>query len=96
MTFAVGYVIDAKGMSAYFAGDTYFASFMRRISSELHPDLVLMPVTTYRIPMTMGEVSAVRAVQTLAPATVIPIHLGLRPRSPSCEHRTLPTVSRTA
>lgn len=32
--------------------------------------------------MTMGEKGAVRAVQALSPGTVIPIHLGIRPRFP--------------
>jgi L-ascorbate metabolism protein UlaG (beta-lactamase superfamily) len=82
VTFTVGYVIAAEGKSVYFAGDTYFAGFMERIGRDLHPDVALIPVTTYRIPMTMGELSAVHAVQTLAPKTVIPIHLGIRPRSP--------------
>jgi L-ascorbate metabolism protein UlaG (beta-lactamase superfamily) len=41
-----------------------------------------MPVTTFRIPMTMGEAAAVKAVRALNPKTVIPIHLGITPRSP--------------
>jgi L-ascorbate metabolism protein UlaG (beta-lactamase superfamily) len=42
----------------------------------------MMPVTTYGIPMTMDEKQAVRAVRVLKSPIVIPIHLGLRPRSP--------------
>jgi len=42
----------------------------------------LIPVTTFRIPMTMGEKQAVEAVRLLAPQVVIPIHLGIIPRSP--------------
>jgi L-ascorbate metabolism protein UlaG (beta-lactamase superfamily) len=82
VTFTVGYVIEAEGLRIYFAGDTYFSDFMERIGRELKPDVALLPVTTYRIPMTMGEEGALRAVQVLAPATVIPIHLGIRPRLP--------------
>lgn len=82
ITFTVGYAIAAEGKSIYFAGDTYFAGFMERIGREFQLDVGLMPVTTFRIPMTMGEQGAVRAVQVLAPKTVIPIHLGIRPRSP--------------
>jgi hypothetical protein len=37
-----------------------------------------MPVTTFAIPMTMGEKSAVRA---LKPSTLIPIYLDVQPRS---------------
>jgi L-ascorbate metabolism protein UlaG (beta-lactamase superfamily) len=82
VTFTVGYLIAAEGKSVYFAGDTYFGGFMQRIGRELHPDVALIPVTTFRIPMTMGERAAAHAVQTMAPQTVIPIHLGIRPRSP--------------
>lgn len=82
VTFTVGYIVEAGGERIYFAGDTYFRGFMERIGRDLQPDVALIPVTTYRIPMTMGERDAVRAVQMLSPATVIPIHLGIRPRSP--------------
>jgi L-ascorbate metabolism protein UlaG (beta-lactamase superfamily) len=82
VTFTVGYIVEAGGKRVYFAGDTYLASFMERIGHEFHPDVALIPVTTFRIPMTMGETQAVEAVRLLAPQVVIPIHLGLRPRSP--------------
>lgn len=81
ITFSVGYIVEADGLRVYFAGDTYYRGFMEKIGRECKPDVALMPVTTYRIPMTMGETQAVRAVQAIAPSTVIPIHLGLRPRS---------------
>jgi L-ascorbate metabolism protein UlaG (beta-lactamase superfamily) len=41
-----------------------------------------MPVSTYRIPLTMGEKGAVKAARDLRAGTVIPIHLGVQPRSP--------------
>jgi L-ascorbate metabolism protein UlaG (beta-lactamase superfamily) len=77
-----GFVIEADGKQVYFAGDTYFGGFLKEIGAKFRLDLALMPVTTFRIPMTMGEKSAVRAVETLQPRTVIPIHLGITPRSP--------------
>jgi L-ascorbate metabolism protein UlaG (beta-lactamase superfamily) len=77
-----GFVIDAEGKHVYFAGDTYFAGFMTEIAAKFRLDLALMPVTNFHIPMTMGERSAVRAVEALQPRTVIPIHLGIAPRSP--------------
>jgi L-ascorbate metabolism protein UlaG (beta-lactamase superfamily) len=77
-----GFVIEAEGKHVYFAGDTYFAGFMKEIAARFRLDLALMPVTTFRIPMTMGEKSAARAVEVLQPRTVIPIHLGIAPRSP--------------
>jgi len=77
-----GFVIEAEGKKIYFAGDTYCRGFMKEIGTRFMLDLALLPVTTFRIPMTMGEKSAVRAVEALSPKTVIPIHLGIIPRSP--------------
>jgi L-ascorbate metabolism protein UlaG (beta-lactamase superfamily) len=78
----VGFVIASENRHIYFSGDTYYRSFMQDIGHAFQLDVAMMPVTTYRIPMTMGEKQAVQAVQVLKPAVVIPIHLGLRPRSP--------------
>jgi len=77
-----GYVVQAKGKRVYCAGDTYYGAFMHDIRRRFKLDVALMPVTTFRIPMTVGEQSAMRAVQALQPAVVIPIHLGLQPRFP--------------
>jgi L-ascorbate metabolism protein UlaG (beta-lactamase superfamily) len=82
VTVTRGYVIEAEGKSVYFAGDTYFRSFMKEIGRRFKLDVALLPVTTYRIPLTMGEESAVRAVEALCPRVVIPIHFGIAPRSP--------------
>jgi L-ascorbate metabolism protein UlaG (beta-lactamase superfamily) len=79
---ATGFVIQSEGKQVYFAGDTYYHSFMKRIGQRFQLDVALIPVTTYRLPMTMDSKSAVRAVQAIAPKIVIPIHLGIRPRSP--------------
>lgn len=78
----IGYVVESEGKRVYFAGDTYYGPFMKEIGQRFQLDLALMPVTTFRTPMTMGEKSAVRAVRDLRPSAVIPIHLGVRPRSP--------------
>jgi L-ascorbate metabolism protein UlaG (beta-lactamase superfamily) len=82
MTASIGFVIQGDGRQIYFAGDTYYRPFMQEIGRRFHLDVALMPVTTYRIPMTMDEKQAVRAVQALRPSVVIPIHLGIVPRSP--------------
>jgi len=82
LTVTVGFVIQGEGRQVYFAGDTFYCPFMERIGQRFQLDVALMPVTTYRIPMTMGEKSAVRAVRDLEPDYVIPIHLGVVPRSP--------------
>jgi L-ascorbate metabolism protein UlaG (beta-lactamase superfamily) len=78
----IGFVIESDGRHVYFAGDTFYRPFMKEIRQQFALDVALMPVTTYRLPMTMGEKEAVRAVRDLMPQVVIPIHLGIRPRSP--------------
>jgi L-ascorbate metabolism protein UlaG (beta-lactamase superfamily) len=82
ISLTIGFLIEAESKRAYFAGDTYFGGFMEKIGKETPPDVALMPVTTFRVPMTMGESGAFRAVRALRPAAVIPIHLGIQPRSP--------------
>jgi L-ascorbate metabolism protein UlaG (beta-lactamase superfamily) len=77
----LGYVIRAEDKTIYFAGDTFYGGFMSEIGRRFSIDAALIPVTTFRIPMTMGEKSAVKAVAALNPKIVIPIHLGLTPRS---------------
>ncbi len=78
----IGYVIRGGGQTVYFAGDTYHRPFMKEIRRRFQPDVALLPVTTFRIPMTMGERSAVRATVDLGVSVVVPIHLALQPRSP--------------
>ena len=82
MVMTNGYVIQSEGKCIYFAGDTEHGAFMQEIGQRFSLDVALMPVTTFFIPMTMGEDGAVRAVKDLAPKVVIPIHLGIRPRLP--------------
>ncbi len=77
-----GFIIAAEGKNVYFAGDTYCSGFMREIAARFRLEVALLPVTTFRIPMTMGETSAVNATRMLSPKLVIPIHLGIVPRSP--------------
>lgn len=78
----VGFVVELDGSCAYFAGDTYHRPFMAEIGRRFRIDVALMPVATFRLPMTMGDRGAVAAVADLGTATVIPIHLGIAPRSP--------------
>jgi len=77
---AVGYVVSVEGKTIYFAGDTYAGAFMKEIGDRFEPDVCLMPVATFRIPMTMGNRGAVEAAQLIRPRTIIPIHLGIEPR----------------
>jgi len=78
----IGYMIELGGVCAYFAGDTYHRPFMAEIGRRFDIDVAMMPVTAFLIPLTMGERGAVEAVRDLLPAAVIPIHEGIRPRSP--------------
>jgi L-ascorbate metabolism protein UlaG (beta-lactamase superfamily) len=82
LTATVGYILQSENKQVYFAGDTFYRPFMEEIGSKYQLDVALLPVTTHRIPMTMGEKDAVQAVQALKPTVVIPIHLGINPRSP--------------
>ncbi|MCG6962366.1 MAG: MBL fold metallo-hydrolase [Acidobacteria bacterium] len=86
----IGYVVQTEEVCVYFAGDTYHRPFMGEVGRRFSIDVALLPVTTYRIPMTMGEKGAVLAVGDLGAPTVIPIHLGLRPRSPLLRARQTP------
>ncbi len=77
---AAGFIIQIEDKTIYFAGDTFYGRFMEKIAREFTIDVALLPVSTYRIPMTMSENGALKAVKTLKPKVVIPIHLGLEPR----------------
>jgi len=82
MTVAMGYVLQSENKRVYFAGDTFYSPFMQDLGRRFPLGAALMPVTTYRLPMTMGEKQAVQAVRVLKPTVVIPIHLGIKPRFP--------------
>jgi L-ascorbate metabolism protein UlaG (beta-lactamase superfamily) len=90
ITFTIGFVIQSEGKQIYFAGDTYYSPFMREIGSSFHLDAALIPVTTYIPPMTMGEQDALHATRDLSPQVIIPIHLGITPRSPFLRTRQTP------
>ncbi len=90
-----GFILQAEGKTVYFAGDTYYRKFFQEIGRRFSVDLALMPVTTFCIPMTMGEISAVQAVRDLSPTLVIPIHLGIQPRSPLLRTAQTPDGFRT-
>lgn len=82
ITFSQGYVIQFGDKTVYFAGDTFHRPFMKDIARKFRLDAVLIPVTTFRLPMTMGEKQAARAVQDLNPGVVIPMHMGVEQRMP--------------
>jgi len=86
----VGFVLEGPEETAYFAGDTYYRPFHRTIGARFRLDVALLPVATFRIPLTMGERSAVKAARDLGAPVVIPIHDALRPRSPLLRTRQTP------
>ena len=79
---SVGFIVQNESSCVYFAGDTFHRPFMAEIGRRFAIDAALMPVATYRIPMTMGEKGAVQAAHDLKARTVIPIHLGVEARAP--------------
>jgi len=86
----VGWVVQTENSCVYFAGDTYHRPFMAEIGLRFPIDVALMPVSTFRIPLTMSEKGAVKAARDLRAETVIPIHLGVQPRSPLLRTRQSP------
>lgn len=91
----IGFVIELGDFCAYFAGDTYHRPFMAEIGRRFRLDVALLPVATFRLPMTMGNRGAVAAVADLGAASVIPIHLGIAPRSPLLRtHQTVESFAR--
>jgi L-ascorbate metabolism protein UlaG (beta-lactamase superfamily) len=86
----VGWVVQTDDACVYFAGDTYYRPFMAEIGRRFQIDVALMPVSTYRLPLTMGEKAGVTAARDLGAETVIPIHLGVQPRSPLLRTRQSP------
>jgi L-ascorbate metabolism protein UlaG (beta-lactamase superfamily) len=84
------FVVQTESSCVYFAGDTYYRPYMAEIGRRFPIDVALMPVTTYRVPMTMGEKGAALAARDLGCAVAIPIHLGVQPRSPLMRTRQTP------
>ena len=78
----IGFIIQGEDKTIYFAGDTFCGDFMKTIAQSFQLDVALMPVTTFRVPMTMGVKQALEAVEVLKPKVVIPIHLGIDARLP--------------
>ena len=76
---ANGYVIETGDLSVYFAGDTRYGAFLAEIGRRFHPQIALLPLSTYRIPLTMGVKDAARAARDLQAEWVIPIHQGMGP-----------------
>jgi L-ascorbate metabolism protein UlaG (beta-lactamase superfamily) len=87
---SAGFVVQTQTAGVYFAGDTYYRPFMAEIGRRFPIDAALLPVTTYRVPMTMGEKGAVLAVRDLGCGVVIPIHLDVQPRSALLRTRHTP------
>jgi L-ascorbate metabolism protein UlaG (beta-lactamase superfamily) len=87
---STGFVAQTETTRVYFAGDTYYRPYMAEIGRRFSIDVALLPVTTYRIPLTMGEKGAVLAARDLGCGVVIPIHLDVQPRSALLRTRQTP------
>jgi L-ascorbate metabolism protein UlaG (beta-lactamase superfamily) len=86
-----GIDIVAERKHIYFAGGMYYGEFMRDIGTRFMLDLPSLPVTTIRVPRTMAEKSAVRAVEALSPRTLIPISFGIYSVLPLLRTNETPT-----
>lgn len=77
---AVGYIIKSEGLVLYFAGDTYYGTFMKNISEKYKIDIAMLPITRYVPPMTMGEKGALLCLKDLKPKILIPMHQDIAQR----------------
>lgn len=75
----LGYIVSVEGKRIYFAGDTAYGEFMTEIGNKFKIDVALMPVTSFRVKVTMGEQDALKAAAALKPKVIIPIHLDIQP-----------------
>ena len=71
-------MVEAEGKQVYFAGDTFYGSFMGKIGERPKLALAMMPVTTFLIPMTMGNSGALKATDKLGAPAIMPIHEALQ------------------
>jgi L-ascorbate metabolism protein UlaG (beta-lactamase superfamily) len=73
-----GYVLQAKGVTAYAAGDTRYFSGLEEIARRFpHLDVAILPIGGLRLlglSTEMGPREAARAVVILQPRRVIPVH----------------------
>ncbi|MGL4344885.1 MAG: MBL fold metallo-hydrolase [Cellulosilyticaceae bacterium] len=77
---AVGYVIEVEGKTIYFTGDTYYGKFIEEIGRKWQVDVLLLAMTGYAIPMTMGSNGAYKAIKAIGPKIMIPMHQDIMPR----------------
>lgn len=84
---AGGYVFQAGRTTIYFSGDTFYGKFLEDIGARFNITAALIPVTTYRIPMTINMDGALKATQAIHPEIVFPVHLGITPRLPAMRTR---------
>ncbi len=67
----VGFVVDIKGTSIYFAGDTDLIPEMHNLAQKI--DVAFLPISGTYV-MTLEE--AITAVKVLSPKVVVPMHYG--------------------
>jgi L-ascorbate metabolism protein UlaG (beta-lactamase superfamily) len=70
---AIGFKITADGKAFVNMGDTLFQEAWRDLNGPV-PDVLMIPIGGRKVPNTMDEKDALKAVQLLAPKLVIPCH----------------------
>ena len=80
LAIANGYVIEADGQTLYFAGDTRYGKFLAEIGRRFRPQVAMLPVSTYRIAMTLSERETIQAAIDLQVEALIPIHQAMGSR----------------
>lgn len=76
----LGYVVERKGRSFYFAGDTAYFDGFKEIGKRFAPEVSLFPISCYDPPpFQRNHISpwdAVKAIEELKTNIMIPIHWG--------------------
>jgi L-ascorbate metabolism protein UlaG (beta-lactamase superfamily) len=78
--FACGYVISARNVSIYYAGDTAYGSFIRNIGEKFSPTIGLLPIGAYSPRFVLKEhhmnpEDAIQASIDLKTTLTIPFHM---------------------
>ena len=75
-----GYLLERKGKSVFFAGDTGYGKFFQELGIKYQVDCALLPISAYNPPMFreyhLHPGDAIRAFEDLRARHLIPIHWG--------------------
>jgi L-ascorbate metabolism protein UlaG (beta-lactamase superfamily) len=98
---ALGYVVRARGVAIYFAGDTGFANDFEEIGRRFHPRLAILPIGAWspRAVMRRYHLSPEEAVAVssrLGASVVVPCHFGTFTLALDRPDRALPRFAAAA